>query len=147
MGRYPAIEGRERCLPMVYILHISDLHFVKNVASYHTEEILVQEAARKLKNVPRGKKLLIITGDFHNFWEKDYDKAEVFLKRIVSEMDIDIQQDVFVIPGNHDVGNEDALKPLLELKDPLWKKHMKSCLAMLKDGDKDYIEERLSAMY
>lgn len=130
---------------MVYILHISDLHFVKNAASYHTEEILVQEAARKVKNVPRGKKLLIITGDFHNFLEKDYDKAEEFIKKLVSEMDIDIKQDVFVVPGNHDVGNEDALKPLLESKDPLWKKHMKSCLAMLKDGDKDYIEERLQA--
>ena len=38
----------------------------------------------------------------------------------------DMAQDVFVIPGNHDVGNDESLKPLLEPKDRNWKKHQKS---------------------
>ena len=40
---------------MIYILHISDLHFVKNAASYNTEEILIREAANKVRNVAKGK--------------------------------------------------------------------------------------------
>lgn len=128
---------------MIHILHISDLHFVKNAAAYNTEEILLREAARKVKDIPLGKKLLIVTGDFHNFWDQDYEKAEDFLQKLVSKMGLDIRQDVFVIPGNHDVGNDTILKPFLEPKDRFWKKHQKSCLTMLKNGDKDNIEERL----
>lgn len=128
---------------MIYILHISDLHFVKNAATYNTEEILLREASEKVRNVPKGKKLLIVTGDFHNFEDEDYYKAEEFLKRLVSQMDLEMKQDVFVIPGNHDVGNDTALEPLLQPIDSNWKSHQKSCLKMLKDGDKAYIEERL----
>ena len=128
---------------MVYILHISDLHFVKNASAYNTEEILLREAAKKVENVPQGKKLLVVTGDFHNFWEKDYQKAEEFLRKLVSGMGLDMYQDVFVIPGNHDVGNDDALESLLLARDKNWKLHQKSCLVMLKNGDKSYIEERL----
>ena len=128
---------------MIYILHISDLHFVKNAADYNTEEILLREAAEKVKGIPQGKKLLIVTGDFHNFWETDYQRAEKFLKSLVSKMDLDMEQDVFVIPGNHDVGNDTALDPLLSPEDKNWRSHQKSCLKILKDGDKSYIEERL----
>ena len=128
---------------MIHILHISDLHFVKNAAAYNTEEILLREAAKRVKDVPLGKKLLIVTGDFHNFWDQDYKKAEDFLQKLVSKMGLNINQDVFVIPGNHDVGNDEALKHFLEPKDSNWKKHHKAWLTMLKTGDKDYIEERL----
>ena len=128
---------------MIHILHISDLHFVQNAAAYNTEEILLREASEKVRNVPQGKKLLIITGDFHNFKDEDYHKAEEFLKRLVKKMGLDMDKDVFVVPGNHDVGNDTALEPLLQPIDSNWKSHQKSCLKMLKDGDKDYIEERL----
>ena len=128
---------------MIHILHISDLHFVKNAAAYNTEEVLLREASEKVRGVPQGKKLLIVTGDFHNFWDKDYQKAEEFLEKLVTGMGLDMKQDVFVIPGNHDVGNDAALEPLLQPKDSDWKSHQKSCLSMLKNNDKDYIEERL----
>ena len=49
---------------MIHILHISDLHFVKNAANYNTEEILLREAAKKVEDIPQGKKLLIVTGNF-----------------------------------------------------------------------------------
>ena len=133
----------ERIPLMILILHISDLHFVNNAASYNFREVLFLEAAGKVKKVPRGKKLLIVTGDFHNFEDKDYQEAEEFLKKLVSYMDLDIKQDVYVIPGNHDVGNDTALEPLLQPIDPGWKSHQKACLKMLKDGDKSFIEERL----
>lgn len=128
---------------MIHILHISDLHFVKNAARYNTEEVLLREASEKVRGVPQGKKLLIVTGDFHNFWDKDYQEAEEFLEKLVTGMGLDMKQDVFVIPGNHDVGNDAALEPLLQPKDSDWKSHQKSCLSMLKNNDKDYIEERL----
>ena len=128
---------------MIHILHISDLHFFKNAASYNTEEILLREVSNKVKGVPKGKKLLIITGDLHNYWDKDYQKAEEFLKRLALHMGLDIKEDVFVVPGNHDVGNDVSLEPLLKKEDKKWKAHQASCLDMLKMGKKGYIEERL----
>ena len=126
-----------------YILHLSDLHFEKNAAAYNTEEIILREAEEKVKNVPQGNKLLVVTGDFHNFDDEDYSKAESFLKNLVDKMGLVMKQDVFVIPGNHDVGNDTALKPFLEPIDPDWKSHNKSALTMLKHGDKGYLGERL----
>ena len=61
--------------PMVYLLHLSDLHFVKNALSYSTEELLLREAAEKLRGVPAGQKLLVLTGDFHNYRDPDYGRA------------------------------------------------------------------------
>ena len=128
---------------LIHILHISDLHFVKNAASYNSGEVLIREAAAKVQSVPQGKKLLIVTGDFHNFWDSDYQNAEDFLKRLAEAMGLDLAQDVFVVPGNHDVGNDGALKPFLEPGDLKWKTHKKSALQMLKNGDGDYLDERL----
>lgn len=128
---------------MIYMLHISDLHFVKNAASYNTAEILRREAKEKVKDIPRGKKLLIVTGDFHNFSDKDYSRAEAFLTHLVKDMGLEMSEDVFVIPGNHDVGNDGILEPLLAKEDAGWKKHKKSDVTMLKNGDTEYIPDRL----
>lgn len=130
---------------MIYMLHISDLHFVKNAATYNTAEILRREAKEKVKDIPQGKKLLIVTGDFHNFTDTDYIKAESFLKSLVVDMGLDMAKDVFVVPGNHDVGNDTSLKPLLEKEDSDWKKHKKSAVKKLKSGDMDFLPERLRA--
>lgn len=128
---------------LIHILHISDLHFVKNAASYNSGEVFIREATAKVRSVPQGKKLLIVTGDFHNFWDSDYLNAEAFLKRLAEAIGLDLTRDVFVVPGNHDVGNDGALKPFLEPGDPNWKKHKKAALQMLKNGDTDYLDERL----
>lgn len=130
---------------MLYILHISDLHFVKNAGTYNTKAIILKEVANRVKSIPKGKKLLIVTGDFHNFFDTDYEPAEKFLKQLVADMNIDINQDVFVVPGNHDVGNDEALKSFLEAEDPNWKKHDKSSVTMIKQKDLDYVSERLRA--
>ena len=90
---------------MVTFLHISDLHFVKNATSYNSEQILLNEAKEIFQDIPLAEKFLIITGDFHNYNETSYEKAESFLRSLISVMGIDIHKDVFVIPGNHDDGN------------------------------------------
>ena len=131
--------------PMVYLLHLSDLHFVKNALSYSTEELLLREAAERLRDVPAGQKLLVLTGDFHNFRDPDYGRAVKFLKRLVSETGLEMEQDVFLIPGNHDVGNPAALRPLLEGVDPDWEEHLESDLEMLKRGKKRFLRGRLRA--
>ena len=130
---------------MVYILHLSDLHFVKNAAAYNTEAIISKEAKQKVKNLPEGKKLLIITGDFHNFVDTDYDSAEQFILNLVSNMDLDLKKDVFIIPGNHDVGNNDTLKNCLEPSIPGWKLENAAFVEMLKQGKLEYVPGRLRA--
>ena len=128
---------------MIHILHLPDLHFVKNAASHNFQEVLQNEASEKVRNVPQGKKLLIVTGDFHNLEDADYTDAEQFLQKLASIMGLDIKQDVFVVPGDHDVGNDAALEPLLTPEDMNWKYHQASCLELLKTGNKSYVKERI----
>ena len=128
---------------MIHILHLPDLHFVKNAASHNFQEVLQNEASEKVRNVPQGKKLLIVTGDFHNLEDADYTDAEQFLQKLASIMGLDIKQDVFVVPGDHDVGNDAALEPLLTPEDMDWKSHQDACLELLKMGNKRYVKERI----
>ena len=130
---------------MNYILQISNLHFLHNNNSNSIIDSFFQEVTKKLKDVPRGKKLLIINGDLHDYLDTNYKAAELFLKRLVCIMDIDLTQDVFLIPGNRDIGNDALLKSFLEKKDPNWKSHQETCLAQLEKGNTDCISERLKA--
>lgn len=130
---------------MITFLHISDLHFVKNATSYNSEQILLNEAKELFQDVPLAEKFLIITGDFHNYNEISYKKAESFLRSLINVMGIDMHEDVFVIPGNHDDGNDSLLKELLSQEDPNWKLHNKAAITMIKNGDMEYIKERSRA--
>ena len=130
---------------MIYMLHISDLHFVKNAQADIFEKILMEEASKKVEGVCQGQKLLIVTGDLHNFSDNNYEAASSFLSRLVDSMGLNMTSDVFVVPGNHDVGNETALESLLKDKDPDWKNHLKSSAYMLRKGDYSYTQERLRA--
>ena len=97
---------------MIKILHISDLHFYKDAQTYNMQEILLKEAKEAFQDVPEGYKLLVITGDYHNYADKNYDMAEAFLNDLISAMGLNRKNDVFMVPGNHDVGNKDTLEPL-----------------------------------
>ena len=130
---------------MVTFLHISDLHFVKNATSYNSEQILLNEAKEIFQDIPIAEKFLIITGDFHNYNETSYEKAESFLRSLINVMGIDMHKDVFVIPGNHDDGNSSLLEELLSKEDPNWQKHNKAAITMIKNGNMEYIEERSRA--
>ncbi len=90
---------------MIYLLHISDLHLVANPLWNNMKHAILNSVRKKVQNVPVGEKLLVITGDLHNFVENNYDRAAEFLPQLFKEMGIEAEQDVFVIPGNHDVTN------------------------------------------
>ena len=103
---------------MISILHISDLHITKSARWGHMKDCILKEAQR-VKSRPQGEKLLVITGDFHNFGESNYDEAERFFRELIAEMDIDVERDVFLIPGNHDVGNKSTMNAIFPT-DPDW---------------------------
>ena len=79
-------------------LHLSDLHIREN-ADWN---IFRQELVEHCKvNGPID--LVIVTGDFHDFKDKDdFSLAESFLKELMEDLHLDISQDLFLIPGNHD---------------------------------------------
>lgn len=91
---------------MTYFLHISDLHLVVDPEWNNMKNAILYSVRKKLNNVPRGNKLLIITGDFHNFVQNNYDQANQFLLQLFKAMDIEPDKDVFVVPGNHDITNK-----------------------------------------
>lgn len=74
---------------MVTILHISDLHFIRDAAMHTMREVLKQQARERVHDRPRGEKLLVVTGDFHNFWAPDYAEATKFMGELIEAMDID----------------------------------------------------------
>lgn len=130
---------------MVKILHISDLHFVKDAASYNMRGVLLREAEEKVGRLPQGEKLLIITGDFHNYITRDYDDAVQYLSQLFAAMDIDPSQDVFLIPGNHDVANDEMLAALLDSTDLDWRRRKGAAVKMLQTGEWSYLDWRLEA--
>ena len=115
---------------MIYVLHISDLHLVVNPEWNNMKKVILQHVEEKLKNVSEKEKLLIITGDFHNFKDNNYEQAEEFLPELIKAMGIKPDRDVFVVPGNHDVFKEadtdfvrdDAINTLKQEPSELYKK-------------------------
>ena len=46
---------------------------------------------------------MIVTGDFHDYSEgESFEKAEEFLQSLMDELCLNIEKDLFLIPGNHD---------------------------------------------
>ena len=88
---------------MIKILQLSDLHIVNDANGLNLTNALLQMAEKTFKPLPKGKKLLVITGDFHFYYEDNYNTTIDFIKKIVKAMGIELKKDVFLIPGNHDV--------------------------------------------
>ena len=82
---------------------MSDFHIVVNANWNNMKETFYRAINEKLKNVPQGKKLLVITGDFHNFGENSFEQTKIFLSQLVNIMEINPAKDIFVVPGNHDI--------------------------------------------
>ncbi len=91
---------------MLYLLHISDLHLVVDPLWNNMENAILSAVQEKLRGIPKGQKMLVITGDFHNFVENHFQQAETFLPKLFDAMGIDPALDVFVIPGNHDISKD-----------------------------------------
>lgn len=79
-------------------LHLSDLHICENADwNIYRKELL----DHCKKNGPID--LVIVTGDFHDFSDKDdFSLAANFLKQLIEGLHLDIAKDLFLIPGNHD---------------------------------------------
>ncbi len=79
-------------------LHISDLHIAEHADWSNFKNELLQKC-REHGRID----LVIVTGDFHNFSEhNDFHFAANFLRDLVKHLGLDIEQDLFVVPGNHD---------------------------------------------
>jgi len=125
---------------MIKILHISDLHFYRDAQAFNMKKILLKEAKEAFSGLNRKEKLLIVTGDFHNYSSKVFDDAKIFLEDLFDSMNIEPSKDVFVVPGNHDVGNDDMLRSA-DI-DPL---DMECYIDRMKWYDDRYLEKRLKA--
>lgn len=83
---------------MVKWLQISDLH-IKERADWINFEQELAVKCEELGNID----LVIVTGDFHDFSEgKDFHHCKEFLTRLMSQLHLDMEEDLFLIPGNHD---------------------------------------------
>lgn len=129
---------------MVSILHISDLHIIEGAEWNNMRAALLEEAGERTHDLPDGEKLLVITGDFHNFSDSGYQKAAEFLQELFRAMAVNPAQDVFVVPGNHDVANSDAMNAFFG-PGKEWKMRQKAAVSAIKSGDKDYMEWRLKS--
>jgi len=79
-------------------LHLSDLHIRDNADWY----IYVKDLIKLCKD-EGSIDLVIVTGDFHNFNDNsDFSKSSKFLEKLIEELELDINKDLFLIPGNHD---------------------------------------------
>lgn len=79
-------------------LHLSDLHIVINA-----NWTVFENELYKLCLAEGPIDLVIVTGDFHNFKEADdFSKAKNFLTKLMKELNLNIKEDLFLIPGNHD---------------------------------------------
>ncbi|MCM1120380.1 MAG: metallophosphoesterase, partial [bacterium] len=95
---------------MIYLLHISDLHLVTDPQWNNMKNAILYSVREKLSPISCGQKLLVITGDFHNFVQKDYIQAQSYLPQLFDAMGIEPDKDVFVVPGNHDISISDLHK-------------------------------------
>ena len=93
---------------MIHILHLSDLHIIQSAQWNNLRACIINEA-KTVQYLPKGQKMLILTGDFHNYSDGDYNETMLFLRDLFAAMDIDPAQDVFVVAGNHDIGNQKSM--------------------------------------
>ena len=83
---------------MVRWLHISDLHIVEKADWSNFKKELIKKCQEYGKI-----DLVIVTGDFHNFSDcDDFRLATEFLHDLLECLGLDIERDLFVVPGNHD---------------------------------------------
>ncbi len=127
---------------MVSIMHISDLHIAAGADWNNMREALLAEAREKVQSLPQGQKLLVVTGDLHNFREGDYQGAKSFLEQLIKVMDIDPGQDVFLVPGNHDVGNRTSMSGLVADVEE-WEMRQEAAVSNIKAGKTKFMGWRM----
>lgn len=89
-------------------LHLSDLH-IKDNADWNIYVDDLKQCC--IHNGPID--LVVVTGDFHDYKEKsDFSKSASFLKQLMKDLQLDINKDLFMVPGNHDGSH-----PIIEHKE------------------------------
>lgn len=87
---------------MIRWLHISDLH-MKNDNDADQQNFcdsLIKDCIEKRIHVD----FVMATGDFHNFWDSgQYSISQSFFQKLMKALGLNIETDLFIIPGNHDV--------------------------------------------
>lgn len=89
---------------MIQWLHIADLH-LKNKSDADQQNfcnaLLKDCAEQRIK-----ADFVVAVGDFHNIKDTDsesYAASQNFLQKLMKALNLDIQKDLFMVPGNHDV--------------------------------------------
>ncbi len=83
---------------MIRWLHISDLH-IRDKADWSNFKEELIEKCKKIGKID----FIVVTGDFHDYSDlNNFQPAADFLKKLVNELDLNISQDLFLVPGNHD---------------------------------------------
>ena len=78
---------------MIRWLHISDLH-IKDRADWNNFERELLEKCKEFGKI----NIIIVTGDFHNFCEKEnFILAKEFLVRLTEQLELDINKDLFIV--------------------------------------------------
>lgn len=101
---------------MIRWLHISDLHMkLENDADQDNFcNALLEDCYASRINVD----FVVATGDFHNVWDAQYNASCTFLHKLMEALDLDIEKDLFMIPGNHDTDmgeHAESVKKFLSL--------------------------------
>lgn len=113
------------------ILHISDLHFTCNSSMHNMRDVVIKEVRERVHDKPLGKKLLVITGDFHNFTAKDFSDSIKYIGDLIAAMNIRPHEDVFLVPGNHDAGNDSLMAEYVADTIPDWKMKKDSAITQI----------------
>ena len=88
---------------MICLLHISDLHLFNDPNWENMSAAIMRNVEETLKPVQITDRLLVVTGDFHQYSVVGYKHAKEFLEELIDIMDIEPANDVFLVPGNHDI--------------------------------------------
>lgn len=104
-------ERKGACTAMIQWLHISDLHFLPNTDP--DQENLTHALLTDCKNRKIQADFVVATGDFHNFWDTgNYLTSRRFLHTLMDALRLDMTQDLFLVPGNHDVNPVEGPDPV-----------------------------------
>ena len=126
LSKFPKLEIREGRRSkgfvslMMYILHLSDLHFGTQQDADRWYGQLADDLIRDLlsqleSNQPPHLDALIISGDIANkSLPEEYEAAERFINRLLPEFGLQRHQ-IVIVPGNHDL-NWDLSKKAYEIK-------------------------------
>jgi hypothetical protein len=98
-------------MSIVYILHLSDLHFQtdKNSSALAHRTIAIKGLLKTIQEQDWKPNIIVVSGDIG--WkgkEIDYNAAKTWFSTICKELDIP-SQNIILVPGNHDVDYDDTI--------------------------------------